>query len=657
MINNHLAIVNRVSISIHVLSSLRFSCATLTLSVIFSLSACHSSVTDPVLSGSVYGGTQPIVGANVYIYDAGTTPGAMPSEIGTAITDSQGAFKISHFSVSPAPGDLIYVTSLGGNGGGGNNATTALMGISGVFGSQQFVSKLMINELTTVAAGSQLANVLSNTPCSSIKSNTITSSNCISVIGVPDWTASVTSINSLVNASTGVSQTSLNTTTVQTMNLEASVLAACVNTAGGVAGDNSSCGNLLTAAASPSGTGTLINNGLVTTSGNSPFGITTNAVGSYAYVSNFTDGTVSMFKVDATGSLSSLGSDVSTGSGSSSEPTGITISPNNKFAYVVNCADASVSAFSINANGTLVSLGNSVSTGTSGDCVNLNVGSIPVGIAITPDSKFLYVANYSDGTIVGFNISSSGTLSSIGAPVQAGVADLVNLNRAISPQWMVISPTGGFMYVSNLNQGLISTFSISSTGALTLKGQPIPTGNSWASNPFGGTLSPDGSLLFVANYNEGSVSTFRVNATGALSVLDNEAITGLSGGLRPIVVSPDGAFMFVASASSGLIYGYSINIDSTLTAVGVPINAGTGFTSVSISPNGQYILLTANTANQIATFGVSQPQVSNTMNSYMNLLANSSGVVNSVFNLKPSSPDYAPLPSSAPTTLLVTAPN
>ena len=140
-------------------------------------------------------------------------------------------------------------------------------------------------------------------------------------------------------------------------------------------------------------------------------------------------------------------------------------------------------------------------------------------------------------------------------------------------------------------------------------------------------------------------------------MLDNEAITGLSGGLRPIVVSPDGAFMFVASASSGLIYGYSINIDSTLTAVGVPINAGTGFTSVSISPNGQYILLTANTANQIATFGVSQPQVSNTMNSYMNLLANSSGVVNSVFNLKPSSPDYAPLPSSAPTTLLVTAPN
>jgi len=58
-------------------------------------------------------------------------------------------------------------------------------------------------------------------------------------------------------------------------------------------------------------------------------------------------------------------------------------------------------------------------------------------LAVTPDGKFLYVANEFDGTITTFSVdTTSGALTS-GQIVLVGTA----------PSGMAITPDGGFLYV------------------------------------------------------------------------------------------------------------------------------------------------------------------------------------------------------------------
>ena len=75
----------------------------------------------------------------------------------------------------------------------------------------------------------------------------------------------------------------------------------------------------------------------------------------------------------------------------------------------------------------------------------------PVRIAITPDSKYLYVANQGDGTVSQFAISSSGGLMSAGANLAAG-------NQPVA---MSVDPAGMYLYVENQGSNTVSIFRIS----------------------------------------------------------------------------------------------------------------------------------------------------------------------------------------------------
>ncbi len=77
--------------------------------------------------------------------------------------------------------------------------------------------------------------------------------------------------------------------------------------------------------------------------------MTVNPAGTYAYVANYNDATVSVYSIDATtGALAPVtGSPFATG-GSPMGPFGVTVTSAGTFAYVPNAADLDVSAYSIN---------------------------------------------------------------------------------------------------------------------------------------------------------------------------------------------------------------------------------------------------------------------------------------------------------------------
>ena len=228
------------------------------------------------ISGTAMGGQQPISGAKVYLLAANPAGYGSPSLslLTTASTlstvDSIGAYATTlpvtgSFNVSgdydctqgyalganTASGataltgdEQVYLLIRGGNPGSGTNSNIGLMAALGPCGSP-YTTKLIVNELTTVAAAYAFAGY------SSDATHLASSGSSLARLGLTN--AGLTSSN-LVSLSTGLPVASSTGVTrpVATLYTLANMLATCVN---GTTG-NSNCGTLLGYTESAGTTGT-----------------------------------------------------------------------------------------------------------------------------------------------------------------------------------------------------------------------------------------------------------------------------------------------------------------------------------------------------------------------------------------------------------------
>ena len=230
-------------------------------------SAASTSATPLAIhaSGRVHGGQQPVTGAHVYLFAASTSGygTASTSLLNTAAagvstdtsgkgyvtTDSNGFFSISGDYACPA-GALVYAAAVGGNpglGAGTNNSALTMISAWGPCSGLSTATFISINEVTTVASVWALAPFITDVADIGTTSTNLTG-----------LTNAFASVNQLANIGTGsVSGPALPAGAVlpvAEINTIADILSACVNTAGGVAGDASVCGNLF-AAATPAAPG------------------------------------------------------------------------------------------------------------------------------------------------------------------------------------------------------------------------------------------------------------------------------------------------------------------------------------------------------------------------------------------------------------------
>jgi len=270
---------------------LHYLCVLLTVSVV--VAGCGGSGTTSVsggsgsetqgqaIEGTVYGGQQPISGAKVYLYAAGKGGYASPATslltgAGYVTTGSDGSFSITgDYTCPSAPGDLVYVTSVGGNpgnSGGRTNPNIVLIAALGPCGNLSSSTFVFVNEITTVASTYALApfmgytgnNPAAGTPvnlgaptsgvsCNAANNWLSTGANTCDYVGLKN---AFSMVNNLAVTSTGVSLegTSTLVTPYVKVNTLADILTACVNSTGGTAGDGSNCGTLFTAT-TPGSTG------------------------------------------------------------------------------------------------------------------------------------------------------------------------------------------------------------------------------------------------------------------------------------------------------------------------------------------------------------------------------------------------------------------
>lgn len=305
----------------------------------------------------------------------------------------------------------------------------------------------------------------------------------------------------------------------------------------------------------------------------------------FAYATNFNDGTVSMYTVDAaTGQWRNNGY-VTAGI----NPHSLVVHPSGKFVYVSNYGGgAIISAYAVGSDGRLKTIAAPFS------CTKC----APRGLAIDPTGSFLYVTLSMAGTVSAYSIHADGTLT--------WIADV----SVSQPYSIALDPAGKFAYVTSFIDGTVSAFRVESTGALTAIDTDAVTAGTQtsivsAAGAHNIVFDPSGRYAYVANYSDNTVSSFRLESNGALTGLGK--VLGCTGA-RTLAVHPSGDFVYCVCnrVSSGLsVLAYGVNkTTGALTNIVNSVAPGANPSGIAVDASGKHLSVTTSGANQITTYDV-----------------------------------------------------
>lgn len=157
----------------------------------------------------------------------------------------------------------------------------------------------------------------------------------------------------------------------------------------------------------------------------------------------------------------------------------------------------------------------------------------------TTASGNFYILNQTATNIVGYNIASGGSLTSIGNPTTLSVA----------PSAIAFAPGGGFLYVGTLAGTYVYTVN-SSTGALTIAN----SGNVISTDPaLAMQIDPSGKWLVVAGTTVELIAIPIDTSTGLLGTGGEQHVNMPAATVQQLTISPDGNNVFIAMGSNGTV--------------------------------------------------------------------------------------------------------
>jgi 6-phosphogluconolactonase len=180
--------------------------------------------------------------------------------------------------------------------------------------------------------------------------------------------------------------------------------------------------------------------------GNNPVSVNVLASGSYVYVANESDATLSAFQVGSSGALTSVGT-FPVGVA----PNAIASDPTNKFLYVTDGAANQMIGFLVQLNGTLIAMQTPFKT-----------DNLPDAVAVDPRGIYIYVANYNANDVSAYTIDrATGNATQISGSTAYAVDT--------GPTCVLIEPAEArYVYTSNFLGNTVSGLAVNpSTGALS----------------------------------------------------------------------------------------------------------------------------------------------------------------------------------------------
>jgi 6-phosphogluconolactonase (cycloisomerase 2 family) len=260
-----------------------------------------------------------------------------------------------------------------------------------------------------------------------------------------------------------------------------------------------------------------------------------------------------------------------------------------EFVYVTLSGGNSMIGYSVDPETGKLSL---INGGT------ISTGAYPLGIASTPDGRFLCQTNVNGNTIYTYNIDNR-----TGIPTYTlNTAS----NTAAKPYKIAVDPGSRWLYViSGITSNWITPFAIdAANGYLTPISQCPAQGSSQAD----GIVEPTGKYLYTADDGTNTISTYLINqTTGVLTAVGGVSVVGSNPYPYDLAAHPSGLYLYSANYGTKTITSYSINpTTGALSPIGSPVSAGSLPQSIDIDPSGRFLYAgdAASGATKISGFGI-----------------------------------------------------
>lgn len=244
----------------------------------------------------------------------------------------------------------------------------------------------------------------------------------------------------------------------------------------------------------------------------------------------------------------------------------------------------------------------------TGSAVKINEIPVPNGgpcyISLSPEEDFLFLANYTGGSVAVVKLDESG--------IPENVTDNIvyeNEGEKVSHAHMIAAdPAGKRVYVTDLGLDRIVTYSHDKkTGKLNLIENGIFNLIPGA-GPRHFVFDQAGSTMFVICELNSTISVLKVDANGILSEI--QSVSTLDKGFKgesfcaDIHLGNEGKFLYGSNRGENTIVVFSIGPDGMLTLTGRKGCGGNWPRNFVIEPSGNYLLVGNQKSDNISVFKI-----------------------------------------------------
>jgi 6-phosphogluconolactonase len=253
------------------------------------------------------------------------------------------------------------------------------------------------------------------------------------------------------------------------------------------------------------------------------------------------------------------------------------LSPNGKFVLAANYYGGSVSVFPVQANG---SLGEVVRAGASGPSISFAGGAAALthSVRVDPTGKWAFAPNRGSNNIAQMKFdSTSGVLT-------ANTPEYKASDSGAGPRHIAFHPTKPYAYVVNEDNSTISAYRVNTSGLLedieTKSTLPVGQADGEGDHAAHVLVHPNGKYVYASNRGDDSIAVFSLAADGAMALIEHESSRGQTP--RNFDIDSEGELMVVANQTSGNIAVLKIAADGKLSPLGEPVDQLPGANAVAI---------------------------------------------------------------------------
>jgi len=294
--------------------------------------------------------------------------------------------------------------------------------------------------------------------------------------------------------------------------------------------------------------------------GNHPLRIAMNPGGTRAYVSNNGGSTISEINTqDGTVVLPAISV--------TSAPQELTVDPNGAYLYVVHQAGPEGCPQTLTNTSVVEKIDTALRT-VVGTPTTID-GMLAKDVLVTPDSMYVYVANYNAGVV---DIIQTSNMMEV-----AKIMDAPGARRlAITPPGTLSPP---LVFVTDFCANPTGTVTVIDTGTRMRAHDDIGVGT----NPRGIAITPDGTKTYVTNVGSNNVTVIN-NTTFAV-------LKTIPVGPTPwhVTITPDGNWAYVSNSGSNTVSIIQIAADGGQWVKDLTVGDGPFFSVVNPANNKLYV--------------------------------------------------------------------